>query len=104
MPREANQIVTIVFDLDETLCNNRYLSPPIIRPGAFSLLKGIRDLYPSPKYKPNIVSQRKPSLSYYGAGNTSRNSISGNNNSLSSNQVNTNSVNRVSTQRLNSKT
>lgn len=49
---EAERTVTIVFDLDETLCNNRCIGPPLLRPGAELLLRTLRGLCPSPAYKP----------------------------------------------------
>ncbi|GET91818.1 hypothetical protein, conserved [Leishmania tarentolae] len=49
--QEAANTITIVFDLDETLCNNRCFTGPIIRPGAELLLHTLRGLCPSPRYK-----------------------------------------------------
>nr|CAJ2479711.1 unnamed protein product [Leishmania braziliensis] len=49
--QEAANTITIVFDLDETLCNNRCLIRPILRPGAELLLHTLRSLCPSPRYK-----------------------------------------------------
>ncbi|CBZ29878.1 conserved hypothetical protein [Leishmania mexicana MHOM/GT/2001/U1103] len=48
---EAANTITIVFDLDETLCNNRCFTGPILRPGAELLLHTLRGLCPSPQYK-----------------------------------------------------
>ncbi|KPI84482.1 hypothetical protein ABL78_6470 [Leptomonas seymouri] len=50
-PEEAANTITIVFDLDETLCNNRCLSGTVLRPGASLLLHTLRSLAPSPRYK-----------------------------------------------------
>lgn len=50
-PEEAANTVTIVFDLDETLCNNRCLGGTVLRPGAELLLHTLRNLAPSPRYK-----------------------------------------------------
>ncbi|CAG9580644.1 conserved hypothetical protein [Leishmania major strain Friedlin] len=49
--QEAANTITIVFDLDETLCNNRCFTGPILRPGAALLLHTLRGLCPSPRYK-----------------------------------------------------
>ncbi|KAG5495040.1 hypothetical protein JKF63_02093 [Porcisia hertigi] len=49
--QEAANTITVVFDLDETLCNNRYTTGPILRPGAELLLHTLRRLCPSPRYK-----------------------------------------------------
>ncbi|EKF32517.1 hypothetical protein MOQ_003630 [Trypanosoma cruzi marinkellei] len=45
---EKERTATIVFDLDETLCNNRQHGPAILRPGAAEMLKQLRALYPHP--------------------------------------------------------
>ncbi|KAF5225001.1 hypothetical protein ECC02_001934 [Trypanosoma cruzi] len=45
---EKERTATIVFDLDETLCNNRQHGPAILRPGAVEMLKQLRALYPHP--------------------------------------------------------
>ncbi|KAG5469352.1 hypothetical protein LSCM1_02567 [Leishmania martiniquensis] len=49
--QEAANTITIVFDLDETLCNNRCPTGTILRPGAELLLRTLRGLCPSPRYK-----------------------------------------------------
>ncbi|KAG5468999.1 hypothetical protein LSCM4_02393 [Leishmania orientalis] len=59
--QEAANTITIVFDLDETLCNNRCSLGTILRPGAELLLRTLRGLCPSPRYKlvdPQTRSQR----------------------------------------------
>ncbi|CBH16285.1 hypothetical protein, conserved [Trypanosoma brucei gambiense DAL972] len=43
---EKERTATIVFDLDETLCNNRVNGPAILRPGAIDILGKLRSLYP----------------------------------------------------------
>ncbi|RNF16713.1 uncharacterized protein Tco025E_05092 [Trypanosoma conorhini] len=45
---EKERTATIVFDLDETLCNNRQHGPAILRPGAVEMLRHLRSLYPHP--------------------------------------------------------
>ncbi|CAD2217781.1 hypothetical protein AGDE_15378 [Angomonas deanei] len=45
---EAERTLTIVFDLDETLCNNRRMGPAVLRPGAITVLRSLRDCLPSP--------------------------------------------------------
>lgn len=50
-PEESERTITIVFDLDETLCNNRCLGGALLRPGAELLLHTLRSLAPSPRYK-----------------------------------------------------
>ncbi|KPA76720.1 hypothetical protein ABB37_07553 [Leptomonas pyrrhocoris] len=50
-PEEAANTITVVFDLDETLCNNRGLGGTVLRPGAQLLLHTLRSLAPSPRYK-----------------------------------------------------
>lgn len=51
-PSEKERTATVVFDLDETLCNNHVMGPALLRPGAVQLLKYLRSLYPRPLYKP----------------------------------------------------
>lgn len=51
-PQEKDRTVTVVFDLDETLCNNRVLGPALLRPGASKVLAELRAMFPSPNYKP----------------------------------------------------
>ncbi|KAH8607158.1 putative NLI interacting factor like phosphatase [Trypanosoma vivax] len=43
---ERDLTATVVFDLDETLCNNRLNGPALLRPGAVELLKKLRCLFP----------------------------------------------------------
>nr|CCC94190.1 unnamed protein product [Trypanosoma congolense IL3000] len=43
---EKERTATVVFDLDETLCNNRVNGSAILRPGAAEILKKLRSLYP----------------------------------------------------------
>lgn len=50
-PEDASRTVTIVFDLDETLVNNRKSNAPLFRPHAIELLKAIRGDNPHPVYK-----------------------------------------------------
>ncbi|KEG12117.1 hypothetical protein DQ04_01991060 [Trypanosoma grayi] len=47
-PMEKERTATVVFDLDETLCNNRAHGPAILRPGAVEMLKQLRAMYPRP--------------------------------------------------------
>ncbi|CCW63091.1 unnamed protein product [Phytomonas sp. EM1] len=51
-PEERERTATVVFDLDETLCNNRVAGPPLLRPGAVQLLHDLRAMYRRPHYKP----------------------------------------------------
>lgn len=50
-PEELGHTVTIVFDLDETLVNNRGIGNPVFRPHAITVLKQLRERYPRPRYR-----------------------------------------------------
>lgn len=50
-PEEAERTVTIVLDLDETLCNNRNRGKTIFRPNTFEFLKALRNNHCRPQYK-----------------------------------------------------
>lgn len=63
-PEERRRTVTIVFDLDETLVNNRQRNGPIFRPHATNILKTLREGHPPPLYK----EQQKPSKEMSGVG------------------------------------
>ncbi|CCW66182.1 unnamed protein product [Phytomonas sp. Hart1] len=59
-PEERERTATVVFDLDETLCNNRVSGPPLLRPGAVRLLQDLRAMYGRPRYKSCPFSSSSP--------------------------------------------